>query len=157
MMVEVGVEDVTWREFLSFPDSEPPAAATPGQVADAAHWESFSTRKQRSTSVFPVRTNSSNNMYGVRRRWHPSAYPESCIGKTTTVEQTPGVVVATLHVFAYFDHSQDVALPLLSCVIIVHLDSETKSRCQARVMLTVGEKKDCGVNTPSAAPHLCAT
>lgn len=59
-MVEVGVEDETLRDFFSFPDSEPPAAATPGQVADAAHWESFSTRKQRSASVFPVQTNSSS-------------------------------------------------------------------------------------------------
>lgn len=56
-----------------------------------------------------------------------SAYPESCKGKSMALEQTAGVVVATVHAFAYFGHRQDVAPPLHSCVIIIHLDSETKS------------------------------
>lgn len=112
-MVGVGVEDETWRDFLSFPDSEPPAAATPGQAADAAHWESFSTRKQRSTSVFPVRTNSSHNMYGLKRQWHQSAYPESSIGKTTTSEQTPGVVVATLYSLLWSQLGCSTSTPVL--------------------------------------------
>lgn len=49
----VEVEGVAGAESASFPESEPPAASTPGREAGGFYWESPSAGKPRRRAAWP--------------------------------------------------------------------------------------------------------